>query len=547
MAGSVNNSDDDDADLKRAIKLSLAGSSSHSGNHVIELSSDDSSNDEELNRAIALSLADDDPDATASESEGSPDENGQSIVYQPKQGNGCPAGTKEDTKRLQEQPSAEPSQSKGQSSGPPAGRPLGLKGVDRKKMEEDRLARLASKRKIPGFDQETQGKENKLRTGSAPQLWGPGRAPDTKTEIKVVGPSLSSSIGSQCLRFPKGVVKKTFARGVPRTDDDIKIEEIFQKDELQMAVLSSFQWDEEWMLSKIDVRKTNICLIAFANSKEQQEEMKANALGGTIKFCFPPTSAMGNMHSKLQLLKFASHLRIVVPTGNLVPYDWGETGVMENMVFIIDLPVIEEPDRWATNALTPFGQELVFFLTSQGLEHSLVKSLEKYDFTETSRYAFVHTIGTTHTGDDWKRTAADAIELDYVVSSLGSVSHDLITAIYYAAQGDDGLGEYRERSARAKQAKASSVEEALRRINDHFRVYFPSRHMIEQSRGGRQCAGTINAQLKWWDADSFPRHLVHESQNPRNFEHGHPRHVCLPGQHSSADHLAQRGVWQDRG
>ena len=42
-------------------------------------------------------------------------------------------------------------------------------------------------------------------------------------------------------------------------------------------------------------------------------------------------SGMGNMHSKLQLLKFANYLRIVVPTGNLVPYDWGETGVMENV------------------------------------------------------------------------------------------------------------------------------------------------------------------------------------------------------------------------
>jgi hypothetical protein len=39
----------------------------------------------------------------------------------------------------------------------------------------------------------------------------------------------------------------------------------------------------------------------------------------------------GNMHSKLQILKYANYLRIVVPTGNFVPYDWGETGVMENV------------------------------------------------------------------------------------------------------------------------------------------------------------------------------------------------------------------------
>lgn len=42
------------------------------------------------------------------------------------------------------------------------------------------------------------------------------------------------------------------------------------------------------------------------------------------------------MHSKLQLLKYPRYLRIVVPSGNLVPYDWGETGVMENVCVIGD-------------------------------------------------------------------------------------------------------------------------------------------------------------------------------------------------------------------
>ena len=51
---------------------------------------------------------------------------------------------------------------------------------------------------------------------------------------------------------------------------------------------------------------------------------------------------VGCMHSKLQLLFYADYLRVVVPTvsspyerdliqGNLVAYDWGETGIMENV------------------------------------------------------------------------------------------------------------------------------------------------------------------------------------------------------------------------
>jgi hypothetical protein len=58
--------------------------------------------------------------------------------------------------------------------------------------------------------------------------------------------------------------------------------------------------------------------------------MEANVPWDKIRFCFPPMQGPGNMHSKLQLLKYSDYLRIVVPTGNFVPYDWGETGVMEN-------------------------------------------------------------------------------------------------------------------------------------------------------------------------------------------------------------------------
>ena len=58
--------------------------------------------------------------------------------------------------------------------------------------------------------------------------------------------------------------------------------------------------------------------------------MRENA-PSRVRFCFPPMKGAGAMHSKLQLLKYPDSLRIVIPTGNLVPYDWGETGVMENV------------------------------------------------------------------------------------------------------------------------------------------------------------------------------------------------------------------------
>ncbi|KAK9772650.1 putative Tyrosyl-DNA phosphodiesterase-domain-containing protein [Seiridium cardinale] len=550
MAGSAYGSDED-ADLKLAIALSLA--STQEG----QAGSDEPGSDEDLKRAIVLSLSQNGSDTVADVSKSSPDQGeededededdlNKTPVYRPRkqEKSGPRAATPRD-------PSQQTSHHQTESSQAPSTGPLGLNGSDRKRMEEERLARLAIKRKASDSDLEPQDRSRKLRTGPASQ----SSRSASDTAINREGrPSSSTKVsGSRTLPFPKGVIKKTFAQGFQRTEDDIKIEEVFQKDKLQLAVLSSFQWDEEWMMSKIDFQKTSVYLIAFANSKEQQEEMRANVLGGAIKFCFPPMSPMGSMHSKLQLLKFADYLRIVVPTGNLVPYDWGETGVMENMVFMMDLPLIEDPARRAANELTPFGQELAFFLSAQGLEQSLVKSLGKYDFSETSRYALVHTIGTPHAGDDWKRTgycglgravstlglgSSEDIELDYLVSSLGSVNHDLITAIYYAARGDDGLKEYRERTARGKRAKAVSAEAALGKINDHFRIYFPSRDTVDQSRAGRQSAGTICVQSKWWNSDTFPRQLVRESESERPGLLMHSKLMLVRSKHAGKDPVA---------
>ncbi|CAK7213700.1 hypothetical protein SCUCBS95973_001888 [Sporothrix curviconia] len=244
------------------------------------------------------------------------------------------------------------------------------------------------------------------------------------------------------LPYAKGVVKKTWVRGQPRNGDDVTIDEVWQKKDLELAVLSSFQWDEEWMVTHLDLRRTRILLIAFAADDRQKEQMKANASSGNIRFCFPPMQTMGHMHSKLQLLKFPGHLRLAVPTGNLVPYDWGEAGTLEN-----------------------------------GVDAAMVQSLANYDFSEAARYAFVHSIAGSHMNESWKRTgysglgravqamgwaSSKPVQADYIAASIGSVSDDLVNALYYA------------------------------------------------------CQGTICFQKKWWDSPTFPHTILRDVQSVRN-------------------------------
>lgn len=68
------------------------------------------------------------------------------------------------------------------------------------------------------------------------------------------------------------------------------------------------------------------------------------------------------------------------------------------MVFIIDLPKLDGHDKENTT-LTAFGQDLSYFLTEQGLDDRLVESLKKYDFSETERYGFVHSMWVAACGN----------------------------------------------------------------------------------------------------------------------------------------------------
>ncbi|KAI9147921.1 Tyrosyl-DNA phosphodiesterase [Paramyrothecium foliicola] len=394
--------------------------------------------------------------------------------------------------------------------------PFGSVPLDRKKMEEERLQRLA-KRRRPASDDDVV------------EVPPPKRSAQLKTstfEVKVP--------------FPDGAIKRTWARGFPRSTDDIKIEEVLQKDQLLLAVLSSFQWDEEWLMSKLNLSQTKVLLIAFAADDAQKNAMQTNVPAG-FKFCFPPMIGPGSMHSKLQLLKYPDYIRVVIPTGNLVPYDWGESGVMENMVFLLDLPRLVNS---VEHRPTMFSTELDKFLRAAGVDDRMVNSLTNYDFSRTSNLGFVCTIPGGHTGGALKHigysglgsavaalglATADPVEVDLVVfyvrrrcatradgaqcASLGSINGDLINAIYNACQGDDGMKEYQARTTRKPASKPRGITPLLK---DRFRIYFPTDRTVRDSRGGKPAGGTICVQEKWWNAPAFPRELVRDCINTRD-------------------------------
>lgn len=163
--------------------------------------------------------------------------------------------------------------------------PLGILGLDRKLMEQERLARLA-KRKAdtsaspPGQSPAKVAKIEKVEESPTPYLSISSMQPLTRTptpkpstpQICDRPPANDPSFRVQPTarplpQWPFGAVKKTYVSNKPRTGDDITIEEVLQRGDVELAVLSSFLWDTDWIFKKFDMRRTRFYLIMHAKEE----------------------------------------------------------------------------------------------------------------------------------------------------------------------------------------------------------------------------------------------------------------------------------------
>lgn len=222
-------------------------------NWALELNGDEDE-DAALRRAIAMSL-------------------GEAVDSQPHGGSSSQQENGVTTRIREPEPEPVPAPAPA-----PAPSSMSALGLDRKRMEEERLARLR-KRKAESISNDgntpaSHGPESPARRPRVAddQPRRPSAAAQSPTNSNTQGnqgasekPKPSSAVQ---LPYAKGIVLRTRVRGTPR-DRDITIEEVLQKEELELAVLSSFQWDEDWLVTKLNFRKTKVVMIAYAADEAQ--------------------------------------------------------------------------------------------------------------------------------------------------------------------------------------------------------------------------------------------------------------------------------------
>ena len=204
-------------------------------------SSDD---DEDLKRAIAISLQDQakTPALTfkdAIELDSETEDDDEAVHTEDKTQPDVPPVTTESSQHDVEAATGGQAGKLAGSEGCKPTSSLSFLGIDRKKMEQERLAR-----------------KRKASISPPPPRKIAKSSPSPSIQISEPHLGSSKSLGPSV--FPRGTVKKTWAFGYPRTGDDIKLEEVLQKQDLNLAVLSSFQWDVEWLLAKLNTKSMSV-------------------------------------------------------------------------------------------------------------------------------------------------------------------------------------------------------------------------------------------------------------------------------------------------
>jgi len=173
--------------------------------------------------------------------------------------------------------------------------PQGILGMNRKQMEQERLARLAKRKAGDSVsvsidldnDQADESvsshrerlakvrKTNSARaseSGETSPYWRSSSRPAPSPHICDRPDSNHPDckvkpVARPVPQFPLGAIKKTSLGNAPRSNDDITIEEVLQRGDLELAVLSSFLWDMEWLFTKMDTSYTRFILMMHAKEK----------------------------------------------------------------------------------------------------------------------------------------------------------------------------------------------------------------------------------------------------------------------------------------
>ncbi|KAK0490374.1 tyrosyl-DNA phosphodiesterase-domain-containing protein [Armillaria novae-zelandiae] len=357
------------------------------------------------------------------------------------------------------------------------------------------------------------------------QIMEPSTSQNTKTS-----PSMPIPLTDQL--FFEGEIRPTATRlAEPRQDRKatFRLTEILgPKSDISFAILSSYAHDIPWIYQFFE-REVPVIFVAHGESEGMR-----NILPNWIKTVPKLNGPYGCMHMKFMIIFYKTgRLRMVISTGNLVPFDYRD---IENVVWLQDIPprgtpIVNDPkadDFPATMQRVLHGVNVRRALELMVQEHPNLplRKIEdlrsRWDFGKV-RVLLVPSLAGKH--DGWpevtltghtrlmmairnlglrtkKGKAARKLELEYQGSSIGTYTTQWVNEFFYSARGESPQ-DYLDDS-KAKRAKLPYPP---------LKIIFPSKTTVQESALGVQGGGTMFCRKAQWSGKYFPRDRFYDSKS----------------------------------
>ncbi|KAF5314322.1 hypothetical protein D9619_011921 [Psilocybe cf. subviscida] len=431
--------------------------------------------------------------------------------------------------------SQQPSQSQPSSSNT---QPSGAKSFlsERAQLEKERRER---QKRLRGPSPSPEDSESGSEEPPAKRNHVSNSASASFSKSKAVAPS-TRSIPTIDQMFWTGELRQTATQHAePRKDGQptFRLTEVLgKKTELEFAIMSSYSLDFPWIYEFFD---KSVPVIMVAQPDATGAATIKNVLPNWIRTTPFLPNGYGCQHMKFMLLFYKTgRLRVVISTANLITYDWRD---MENSVWLQDIPLRSKPLSAAdpkTTSTDDFPAVLQRLLNAVNVKPALaamiydnhpnlpIQSIEdlrlKWDWSNVKVH-LVASFAGKHEG--WPRviqtghprlmtvvrkmgmrTGTDAkskkLVLECQGSSIGTYTTQWMNEFHWSARGESA-------ESWLPKTKKSRAEAPYPPV----RIVFPSKATVQASTLGEQGGGTVFCRRKQWAAKNFPRASFYDSKS----------------------------------
>ncbi|KAG0141507.1 hypothetical protein CROQUDRAFT_663777 [Cronartium quercuum f. sp. fusiforme G11] len=392
---------------------------------------------------------------------------------------------------------------------------------DRAQLEAERLARARAREeeeaklalKPVGVQTHCQPPRTLAGSFDPPRETAQSR-PSSSTWPGSITSNAGPSEKSETNRYWKAAIKLSYNSWYPDSPNSVRAEDIVSpKGDIIKAIVSSYVVDLPWLRSLFD---PSTPLMVIKHHKDVGT-FAVTKMPNTF-LCHPPMKLTskgelghGAMHVKFFIIYYHERVRVAIPTGNAVDFDYEQ---IENSIWIQDFPR-REPQNGPRQEPGVFQSQLQHMLERMRVPPRFAEDLNQYNF-DTAKARLVASIQGSYSVEQAKYglvglskqiralglqsgpETGRSVELECQGSSIGAYDNSWLRTFHDSASG------------RSPTAESSETKEL-----PPVKIGFPTLETIDKSKGGRPGAQTLFCNTSSWSKPGFPRSLFVDSMSKR--------------------------------